>query len=84
MTENYICPQCNGSLEQRMDDEFKCENCGLNMTEVLENVAGRGGPLEDVASKLLNSMGDKDCQQEKINAKHNERSVNKRGIDWDG
>lgn len=84
MTENYTCPQCDGPLEQRMNGEFKCGNCGLNMTEVLENVSNRGGALQDVADQLLNSMVHQDRQTEQINTKHEKDDVNIRGIDWDG
>lgn len=52
---NYKCPQCGGRLSNG-DGSYTCESCGLNVTEVLEHVADRDGPLSDVANQLNEGM----------------------------
>lgn len=55
---DYDCPQCDGRLAADGMDEFVCEDCGLNVTEVLEHVADRDGPLSDIARQLRKGMDD--------------------------
>lgn len=52
---NYKCPQCSGHLNGT-DGEFECEDCGMNISEVLEHVSDRGGPLADVARQLQEAL----------------------------
>lgn len=52
---NYNCPQCNGRLTNG-DGDYTCEDCGLNVTEVLKQVEERGGPTSDLAKGLREAM----------------------------
>lgn len=52
---DFDCPQCGGPLSNG-DGSYTCENCGLNVTEILEHVADRNGPLADVADQLRGEL----------------------------
>lgn len=53
---DYKCPQCGGRLSNG-NGVYTCEDCGLNVTEVLERVADRDGPLADVAEQMQEGLG---------------------------
>lgn len=53
----YDCPQCNGNLSNG-DGSYTCEDCGLNVTEVLEHLESNDGPLADIAEQLREGMAE--------------------------
>lgn len=55
---DYDCPQCDGRLAADGADEYVCEDCGLNVTEVLEHLEDNDGPLADIATQLREGMAE--------------------------
>lgn len=53
---SYTCPQCDGRLVADDAGAHVCDDCGLNMTDVLDHVEARDGPLADVAGQLREAL----------------------------
>lgn len=53
---NYRCPSCVSGELRGSDGHFVCEDCGLDVTELLDRIEGRAGPLADMAAAVREGM----------------------------
>lgn len=77
--KHYTCPQCEGRVVTDMGEEWVCEDCGLNVTEVLSHLAKNEGPLSDIAIQLHEIMHDDVTSRAESSGIDNKRSA----INWE-